>query len=171
MSNQTPCRPCQNLDESYSKGGHAMRIARRILTERDGPPQPGEICRHECSNDSTAPNGWVCSEHTVWGTSSENTMDQDPEVRKARSAAGGKAVAASGQLDRIRSTASCAKGGKAGGKHPLCGMQKQVTCTHCKKTTNAANHAQWHGDRCKDKLISALIDDDSDGQLNLIYDS
>lgn len=51
------------------------------------------------------------------------------------------------------------------------GGNLQRTCIHCKKTTNAGNHGRYHGDRCKDKLISALIIDDSDGQLNLIYDS
>jgi len=57
--------------------------ARRELTKRDGPcPPDKDLCRHTCDNDSTAPNGFVCVLHTVWGTYQENKMDQPEEKRK-----------------------------------------------------------------------------------------
>ena len=51
--------------------------ARWFLEQREGPPPfPGAVCRHLCENDSMAPNGFVCTLHTIWGTFSENMMDK-----------------------------------------------------------------------------------------------
>jgi hypothetical protein len=52
---------------------HGMMLAREELTKRDGPcPPDKDLCRHTCDNDSMAPNGFVCTLHTVWGTQKEN---------------------------------------------------------------------------------------------------
>ena len=194
--NGSKCQTYAHADGSYYSRGGGKIMARRHLTKADRPPKSGEVCRHKCKNDSTAPNGFVCcnSDHTQWGTYSENNgIDKTPEAR----ARGGKAVAASGQLDRIRTAASCSKGGKIGGKiavesgqlarirtaaslskggkiggkHPNAAANRKVTCDHCKKTISLLVHARLHGDRCKDKdkLISALLIDDTDNALDLIY--
>ena len=61
----------------YCSRVQGKRQAREELTRREGPPPfPSAICRHLCKNDSTAPNGFVCTLHTTWGTYSENNMDQ-----------------------------------------------------------------------------------------------
>jgi hypothetical protein len=68
----------------YCKRRHGMRLAREELTKRDGPcPPDKDLCRHTCDNDSMAPNGFVCTLHTVWGTHKENVMDKSEELRKA----------------------------------------------------------------------------------------
>lgn len=65
------------------RGGNITRTIRAELTKRDGPPSfPKALCRHLCKNDSTAPNGFVCTLHTVWGTKSENERDKSKEVKK-----------------------------------------------------------------------------------------
>ena len=57
--------------------------ARQELIKRDGPcPPDKDLCRHTCDNDSMAPNGFVCIEHTVWGTRKENLDDRSEEKRK-----------------------------------------------------------------------------------------
>ena len=69
---------------------HSTRMARRELIKRDGPcPPDKDLCRHTCDNDSMAPNGFVCTLHTTWGTYLENKMDQPEEKRKE----GGKKTA------------------------------------------------------------------------------
>lgn len=134
-------------------------MARFHLTKAKGERKPGEICRHMCKNDSYVqkrPDGFVCCnpDHIKWGTYYENRMDQSPEAR----AASGKAAALT-------------DGPSRGGKMPTAGGNLQRTCVHCGRTMSAAMHGRWHGDRCKHKLISALIIDDCYAQLNLIYDS
>jgi len=58
--------------------------AREELVKREGPPQEGKnVCCHTCPNDSSAPNGFVCTLHTRWGTHSENRLDISVEERKA----------------------------------------------------------------------------------------
>jgi hypothetical protein len=75
----------------YSKRRNAMMLAREELTKRDGPcPPDKDLCRHTCDNDSMAPNGFVCTLHTVWGTRSENELDKSEEARKRATSAGGK---------------------------------------------------------------------------------
>ena len=70
---------------------HGAARARRELIKRDGPPPfPGALCRHLCENDSSAPNGFICTLHTVWGTRSENELDKPEEVRKAGGKVGSK---------------------------------------------------------------------------------
>ena len=122
------------------KESGARQKARKILIQREGlPPFEGAVCRHLCENDSMAPNGFVCTAHTTWGTQSENCQDKSPEMRARSASAGGKI---GGRI-----------GGKIGGKiwvsrpdHP---SKAQVTCPHCGKTTNKLNAGQWHFDRCK----------------------
>jgi len=67
----------------YTTRSRAVKIARKELIKRDGPPPfPKAICRHLCENDSTAPNGFVCTSHTTWGTQKENLDDRPEEKRK-----------------------------------------------------------------------------------------
>ena len=78
----------------YCDASHGKRIARDELIKRDGPPPfPKAVCRHLCENDSTAPNGFVCTLHTVWGTQKENMDDRSEEVKRAFASAGAKAGA------------------------------------------------------------------------------
>jgi hypothetical protein len=86
----------------YINACHGRRLARTELIKRDGPPPfPQAVCRHLCKNDSLAPNGFVCTLHTVWGTQKENVMDRSEETRKVvgkkRASAGGKTV---GSIER-----------------------------------------------------------------------
>jgi len=116
----------------YSRQGG--KIARAELTKRDGPPPfLKAVCRHLCKNDSTAPNGFTCTRHTVWGTYQENQMDKSPENRKASASAGGKAGASAG-----------AKAANA----------IERTCSHCGKTMKGRNYFRWHGDNCKSRAAS-----------------
>ena len=67
-----------------AKRSRAVKIAREELTKRDGPcPPDKDLCRHTCDNDSTMPNGFVCTLHTTWGTYKENSNDRSEEKRKA----------------------------------------------------------------------------------------
>ncbi len=134
MSKQNaPCIPAlmkraqggKKVGDRCGKSG-GMRQARLALIERDGPaPFERALCRHLCDNDSQAPDGFVCIEHTEWGSYSDNEMDKDPEVRKQRSSAGGKSP----------STAS----------------QRQVTCPHCGKAGQQMAMMRCHFDRCKSR--------------------
>ena len=113
----------------YADSSHGRKIARAELTKRDGPPPfLGALCRHLCENDSTAPNGFVCTLHTVWGTMSENVMDRPEEIRKKGPTAGGKI------------------GGKTGGKTTAA---IERTCEHCGKKMKGAIYFRHHGENCK----------------------
>ena len=131
------CVPALNRDGSYSKkGGHANRQMYKALEEREGPrPFQKAVCRHLCKNDSTAPNGFVCTLHTTWGTTSENCQDKSPETR-AKSA-------------RIAGKHRSPNGGKIGANKPDHPNKVQVTCPHCGKVGAKMVMARWHFDRCK----------------------
>ena len=115
------CVPAVHYLTGEIMGGASGRNkARRILEKREGPPPFGKaVCRHLCENDSMAPNGFVCTVHTTWGTRSENEMDKSPETR--------------------------AKGANS----PHNPNKLQTTCPHCGKTGQKVNMARWHGDNCK----------------------
>ena len=116
---------CVRNKGQYADQRRAMQIAREELTKRDGPCPPDKaLCRHTCDNDSTAPNGFVCTLHTVWGTKSENELDKPEELRKK----GGKI------------------GGPKGGKK-TCSIER--TCPHCGRTIKGPAYFLWHGDKCK----------------------
>jgi hypothetical protein len=112
-------------DPCFGRGG--MRQAREELTKREGPPPfPGAVCRHLCKNDSMAPNGFVCTLHTTWGTQKENVMDQSPEARgRLREA---------GRIVTARPDHQC---------------RVDVVCPHCGKTGQKWAMMRWHFDRCK----------------------
>ena len=131
------------------KGPSGARKARKILEGREGSaPFPKAVCRHLCENDSMAPNGFVCTLHTTWGTQSENEMDKSPESRtkvaRIGGRIGGKIAVESGQLASIAS-----KGGKISANRPDSPNKVQVTCPHCGKVGNKLPMARWHGDNCK----------------------
>jgi hypothetical protein len=110
----------------FMKASSAKYKARKILEEREGPrPIPGAICRHLCKNDSMAPNGFVCTLHTTWGTYAENEMDKSPEMR--------------------------AKGGKISANKPDSNCRLEVTCHHCGKVGAKLPMGRWHGDNCRHK--------------------
>ena len=70
---------------------YSQSIARNELIKRDGPPPSADaVCRHMCENDSMAHNGFVCTHHIVWGTTSENMMDKSEENRKKGGRISGK---------------------------------------------------------------------------------
>ena len=97
--------------------------ARDELIKRDGlPPFPGAVCRHTCENDSMAPNGFVCTLHTVWGTQKENCSDKSEEKSKA--------------------------GGKISGKKSA---SIEKTCPYCGRTIKGPIYFRFHGDKCKMK--------------------
>jgi hypothetical protein len=143
------CVPALNRDGSYSKGGNAYSKMYKALEQREGPrPLPKTICRHLCKNDTTTPNGFVCTLHTTWGTYSENAMDKSPENRakggKHRSPNGGKI---SGRINvESGHLASIASKGRNSPHHA---NKLQVTCPYCGKTGQKVAMAQWHFDRCK----------------------
>jgi hypothetical protein len=87
MSTDSECVPALSIQKNrrgqYLSKQAGIRRAREELTKRDGPPPfPKAICRHTCENDSMAPNGFVCTIHTTWGTYQENMMDRPEEKRK-----------------------------------------------------------------------------------------
>lgn len=143
------CVPAVNSrNGKILKKRRAMGKTREILEEREGPPPfPKALCRHLCKNDSTSPNGFVCTLHTTWGTAYENKMDQSPENRAAGGRIGGKI------------------GGKISGKivapiinarpdHP---NKVEVTCPHCGKVGAKMIMARWHFDNCKSKSKDVLL--------------
>jgi hypothetical protein len=96
-------------------------LAREALILREGPPPfEGAVCRHLCKNDSMAPNGFVCTLHTTWGTVSENMMDKPEYVRSQKRALS-----------------------------PNAPMQKQRTCPHCGKVGAGPGMVMWHFDKCR----------------------
>jgi len=138
----TECIPARKKNGEVLTGRGGRGKARWSLQEREGPP-PFEkaVCRHLCANDSTAPNGFVCVLHTVWGTASENAMDRSPEMR----AKVAKNLVIAGKI-----------GGKISvqspnhiSKSPNSPAKLQVTCPHCGKTGNKMPMLRWHLDRCK----------------------
>lgn len=130
---RTPCIPARMTRVygkkqigDYCSASRGMHHAREALTLRNGPPPAdlkNPVCRHTCDNDSTAPNGWVCTEHTTWSTHQENMMDVELEVRKQR-----------GRIASARPDAPC---------------KFQVTCPHCGKTGTKWPMSRWHFDNCK----------------------
>ena len=115
--------------------GAGIRKARKELIRREGPPPfPGAVCRHlpDCENDSTAPNGFVCVKHTVWGTASENRMDQSPEDRKR----GGRIAAESGRLKEAA---------RLGG-NTSSGIER--TCPNCGRVIRGPGYFR-HFERCR----------------------
>jgi len=119
----TECIPAhlRNGEIVTSRSGSAMRIARQVLTEREGPrPTSKHVCRHLCQNDSIMRNGFLCVLHTVWGTRSENMKDVPIETRCASAAAGAKTI-----------------------------NNLEYTCPHCGKEGRSPSMKRWHFDRCK----------------------
>ena len=126
------CVPAVNSKTGQFMKRNGGRKARQILEQREGPPPfPKALCRHLCENDSQAPNGFVCTLHTIWGTQSENMMDRSPENR-----AKGPRIAG-----RI--------GGKIVANKPDNPNKVQVTCPHCGKVGAKLIMARWHFDNCK----------------------
>jgi hypothetical protein len=135
---QTPCVPAvmkqarggkQIGDPCSRRAG--MRQAREELTRREGtPPFPGAICRHlpGCDNDSMAPNGFVCTLHTTWGTPLENVRDQGEAGIQARK-----------------------RNGRISSAQPDNAINLQVTCPHCGKAGQKRIMARWHFDNCPHK--------------------
>jgi len=155
---QTPCIPAlmkqarggKSVGDPCGRRG-SMNQAREELTKRVGPPQGDKnVCCHDCHNDSTAPNGFVCTLHTRWGTQKENVMDQDPEARRQKAAAAGRASVLAG---------GPAAGGKVGGRtsrrivnaRPDNANKLQVTCPHCGKAGQKLAMSRYHFERCKHK--------------------
>ena len=128
MSNE--CVPAVGKNGQILKRGD--RIARKILEQREGPAFEGAICRHLCENDSTAPNGFVCTAHTTWGTRAENVFDLPSEVRLKSQIA--------------RSTS------------PNQAQKALATCPHCGMTSQLRIMKRWHFDNCK--FISSTFSPD-----------
>ena len=150
---QTPCIPARMVRAQgerkigdYCVTRQGRQQARNELIKREGPPPfPGAICRHLCKNDSMAPNGFICTLHTTWGTVQENTMDQSPETRERMRALGrirGRTNVESGQFR---------KAALIGNNSPNNPYKLRVTCPHCGKTGNKVNMLRWHLDNCKYK--------------------
>ena len=113
-------------------GRNGSRKARWFLEQREGPPPfPKAVCRHLCKNDSQAPNGFVCTVHTTWGTAYENKMDQSPESRAKGGRTAGKI---GGKISTNKSDANC---------------RLKVTCPYCGKTGQKLIMGRYHFDRCK----------------------
>jgi len=139
--NGSPCVPAVHWKTGeILNADSARRKARKILIQREGPP-PFEkaVCRHLCENDSTAPNGFVCTAHTTWGTQSENEMDKSPETRARSASAAGKI------------------GGRIGGKiaaainnaRPDHTSKVEVTCPYCGKRGQKMAMGRWHFNNCQ----------------------
>ena len=166
------CVPAVNSRTGEFMTGSGRRKARQILEKREGPPPfPGAVCRHLCENDSTVPNGFVCTLHTTWGTRSENEMDKSPETRASSASAagkiGGRISVESGHLASIASKGGRiggriavesghlasiqSKGGKIWTSRPDNPNKVQVTCPHCGKIGQKFAMGRWHGDNCRHK--------------------
>jgi len=109
---------------------------------------------HLCTNDSTAPNDFVCKnpKHIYFGTPKENSFDISCNDRKQRSRKGG---IKGGNTNLKKGEKYFGDMGKKGvakalksGNH-ISG--KEATCPHCGKTGKYAPMMQWHFDRCKFK--------------------
>ena len=161
MTMSTECVPavCTKGKKAgkYAGHQHGEKIAREELIKRCGPPPSPEkkYCCHNCINDSTAPNGFVCTLHTRWDTHSANILDRTEESRKAGGRAGGKIggkiggkaagrkAVESGQLDKVRRI-----GGKNGG--PISAAIER-TCPYCSRTMKGPGYFN-HLRACKHKL-------------------
>ena len=137
----TDCIPALKENGEIVKSVWGAKLARKALMLREGPP-PFEkaICRHLCENDSMMKNGFVCTLHTTWGTSSENKLDSPFELRseigkKARAKSSGNKTGKGGYMDYI--------------KKPDANCKTYVKCPHCGITSNALIMARWHFDKCK----------------------
>ena len=134
------CVPAVNSKTGEILGLNGARKARQILEEREGPPPfEGAVCRHLCKNDSTAPNGIVCTVHTTWGTRSENMMDKSPQNRTRSASAAGKI------------------GAPIINARPDSPNKVEVACPHCGKTGQKMNMVRWHFDNCKFRNLSGEI--------------
>jgi len=118
------CVPALTKKGNYTSKSWAM--AWNCKQALPSKPFDGAIVRHLCENDSSAPNGFVCIKHIVWGTYSENNLDRPEDLSKA-----GKL----GMESQFKTF-----------KH---NTQVQVTCPHCGKTSNKRIMARWHFDNCK----------------------
>jgi len=125
MNNE--CVPARLMNGEIAAGRTATKIARNVLTEREGPPPgPKHVCRHLCANDSGCDkrvDGFVCVLHTVWGTQVENINDIPIEILQAKGKAGGKV---SGKIS--------------------CNLEYQ--CPHCSQEGRGPTMKRWHFDNC-----------------------
>jgi len=144
---KTPCIPVVNKHNTsakkageYATSRHGRRVALNTLTEYhnlesfNGTVEKVHTC-HLCSNDSQAPNGFVCKnpKHLYFGTISENYYDKKPKVRKR--------VASIGAKSQLKS-----------GAH---NMLKRAECIHCGYESNVMSITRWHNDNCKYNPLSA----------------
>ena len=156
------CVPARKKNGEIAKGATAHNRMREALEEREGPRPPGMICRHLCKNDSTAPNGFVCVLHTVWGTYSENTMDRSPETRARGPKIAGRIAVESGRLREMSKiggriaveSGQLREAQRIIANSPNNPTKLQVTCTHCGKTGAKMIMTRWHFDNCKHKSPS-----------------
>jgi len=133
---QTPCVPAvmklarggKQIGE-WCSASAGIGQARAELIRREGPPQGDKNrCCHNCRNDSTAPNGFVCVLHTRWGTQLENIRDQGEAGTQARK-----------------------RNGRIVNARPDNANKLQVTCPHCGKAGQKLVMARWHFDNCRYK--------------------
>jgi len=139
---ETQCVPAVDKNGKILLDREGRRKARLHLELREGPfPFQKAICRHLCKNDSMAPNGFVCTLHTTWGTYSENMMDRSTESKVKSGRNGGRI---SGKI----SGKIVAPIINARPDHP---NKTLATCPHCDKVTTKMNIHRHHLDRCKHK--------------------
>ena len=158
-----PCIPVVNKHNTsvnkageYATSRHGRRIALKTLTEYhnlksfNGTVEKVHTC-HLCSNDSQAPNGFVCKNplHLYFGTVYENHMDKPAEIRKKFVSADAKEAGKKG--GRI--------GGRIGVKQAISNgnhmNQQKRSCIHCGYEGNPGSVAQWHNQNCKHNPLSA----------------
>ena len=127
----TPCVPAtikqaqrgKQVGDLCSPSGGAYQARQELIKRAGPPPFPGAICRHLCDNDSMANNGFVCVEHTVWGSRTENLLD--------------------------RSYDNASRGARIVTAQPDHTCRVQVNCPHCGKTGTKLPMMRYHFDRCK----------------------
>jgi hypothetical protein len=86
--------------------------------------------------------GYTPDQSLYWQTVQNSGLNLEARIK------GGHAV---GFTFEQRSKGGKALKGRPKPYHIGLNLQKQKTCPHCNKITNAGNYTRWHGDNCKQK--------------------
>lgn len=111
---------------------------------------------HLCENNSSAPNGFICTAptHIYFGTNFENQNDIDrPEKQKhepvSRHEASKKSAFSKRKKDEeayLQIMSDMGKIAALKNNHP---NNTNIICQWCNLGNNLGNYKRWHGDNCK----------------------
>jgi hypothetical protein len=140
---------------------HQMRIATKNTKQYlnlVGKTSSKIYTCHFCINDSTHPNGFVCTEptHLYFGTKSENEFDKhknkikneklEPISRHEASKKSAQSKREKNEEAYLQIMSDMGKIATSKDNHP---NNINIVCSWCNVESNLGNFKRWHGNNCK----------------------